>query len=81
MDPLLSSSTQRASFKSEMASCSQGAPLLGVIFGWLRRQKLAKKLRIYVAREKSGRRYATTAVKLLNSCEWGYGSTLTPLPP
>jgi len=25
-------------------SCSQGAQLLGVIFGWLRRPKLAKKL-------------------------------------
>jgi hypothetical protein len=33
-------------------SCSQGAQLLGVTFGWLRRPKLAKKLRFYVARKK-----------------------------
>ena len=38
---------------------------MGVIFGWLRRPKLAKKLRFYEARKKSGRRYATIAVKLL----------------
>ena len=50
-------------------SCSQGAQLLGVIFGWLRRPKLAKKLRFYVARKKSGHRYyAITVVKLLSSC-------------
>ncbi len=33
-------------------SCSQWAQLLGVIFGWLRRPKSAKKLRFYVARKK-----------------------------
>ena len=38
---------------------------MGVIFGWLRRRKLAEKLRFYEAQKKSGRRYATTAVKLL----------------
>ena len=42
---------------------------MGVIFGWLRRPKLAKKLRFYVARKKSGRRYATIAVKLLSIIE------------
>ena len=33
-------------------SCSQGAQLLGVIFGWLRRPKLVKKVRFYVAQKK-----------------------------
>ena len=47
-------------------SCSQGAQLVGVILGWLRRPKLATKLRFYVAQKKIGLRYEATAVKLLN---------------
>ncbi len=46
-------------------ACSQRAQLLGVTLGRLRGQKLAEILIFYVGPKKSGRRYATTAVKLL----------------
>ena len=47
--------------------CSQRAGLDGVTLHWLRGRKLAEKLHFYEAQKKSGRRYATTAVKLLTS--------------
>ena len=53
---------------------------MGVIFGWLRRPKLAEKLRFYVARKKSGRRYATIAVKLLMHTDHGDAETKIILP-
>ena len=39
---------------------------MGVIFGWLRRPKLAEKLRFYEASKKNGRISATVVVKLFN---------------
>ena len=44
----------------------QRAQLLGVTLGRLRGQKLAEILIFYVGQKKSGLRYETTAVKLLN---------------
>ena len=47
--------------------CSQRAQLVGITLGRLRRQKLAEKLIFFGSSKKSGRRYATTAVKLLKA--------------
>jgi hypothetical protein len=46
--------------------CSQRAQLVGVTLGRLREQKLAEKIILFGSSKKSGARYGTIGVKLLD---------------
>ncbi len=71
MDPLLSSSKQQASFKSEMAKLQPRSSAIGRYLWLAEAAKIGEETTIL-----RSRKYATTAVKLLNRFVSGLGTNM-----